>query len=320
VRALTIVNKALTLDDRPTPEPGPYDVLVEVHAAGLNAADLMQRDGFYPPPPGWPVDIPGMELAGVVVAVGERVIEPLIGRRVCSLVGGGAQAEYCTVPSEHLLFVPDGVSFAEAGGFTEAFSTAYDALITQGHLRKGERVLISGAAGGVGVAAVQIARALGAYAIAVTRDDQLHDLLRELGATETITLEEVESLDGVDVVLELLGAAHLHRAFEVLNPFARVVVIGVGAGSRVEMNLLQVMQMRLTLTGTTMRSRTREQKAEVARLVGDALVPRWTAGELSVPLAKVFDLDHASDAYEYFAQPGKFGKVVLNLESDAPVD
>jgi NADPH:quinone reductase len=320
VRALTIANKALIIEDRPTPEPEPYDVIVEVHAAGLNAADLMQREGFYPAPPGWPIDVPGMELAGVVVAVGDRVVEPLMNRRVCSLVGGGAQAAYCAVPSEHLLFVPDDASFLEAGGFAEAFSTAYDALVTQGHLREGERVLISGAAGGVGVAAVQIARTLGAYAIAVTRDDLLHERLRELGATETITLDEVASLEGVDVVLELLGAAHLTRALEVVNPYARIVVIGVGAGSRVEMNLLQIMQMRLTLTGTTMRSRSREQKAEVARLIGDVLVPRWTAGELVVPLAKVFDLEEASAAYDYFAQPGKFGKVVLDLTSNTPLD
>jgi NADPH:quinone reductase len=319
VRALTIVDKALIVEDRPIPEPDAYDVVVEVHAAGLNAADLMQRDGFYPPPPGWPVDIPGMELAGVVVAVGDRVLEPLMNRRVCSLVGGGAQAAFCAVPSEHLLFVPDDVSFLEAGGFAEAFSTAYDALVTQGHLAAGQRVLISGAAGGVGVAAVQIARSLGAHAVAVTRDDQFHEQLRELGAEETVTLEEVWNLEGVDVVLELLGAAHLNRALEIVNPYARIVVIGVGAGNRIELNLLQVMQMRLTLTGTTMRSRSREQKAEVARVVGDVLVPRWTAGDLTVPLAKVFDLDDASAAYEYFAQPGKFGKVVLNLGSDAPL-
>jgi NADPH2:quinone reductase len=319
VRALTIVDKALIVEDRPIPEPDAYDVVVEVHAAGLNAADLMQRDGFYPPPPGWPVDIPGMELAGVVVAVGDRVIEPLMNRRVCSLVGGGAQAAFCAVPSEHLLFVPDDVSFLEAGGFAEAFSTAYDALVTQGHLAAGQRVLISGAAGGVGVAAVQIARSLGAHAVAVTRDDQFHEQLRELGAEETVTLEDVWNLEGVDVVLELLGAAHLNRALEIVNPYARIVVIGVGAGNRIELNLLQVMQMRLTLTGTTMRSRSREQKAEVARVVGDVLVPRWTAGDLTVPLAKVFDLDDASAAYEYFAQPGKFGKVVLNLGSDAPL-
>jgi NADPH:quinone reductase len=319
VRALTIIDKALSLQERPMPEPDPYDVVVEVRAAGLNAADLMQRQGFYPAPPGWPVDIPGMELAGVVVAVGDRVVEPLMHRRVCSLVGGGAQAAFCAVPSEHLLFVPDDVSLLEAGGFAEAFSTAYDALVTQGHLGEGQRVLISGAAGGVGVAAVQIARALGAHAIAVTRDDQFHEQLRELGAAETVTLDEVSSLEGVDVVLELLGAAHLSRALEVVNPYARVVIIGVGAGSRVEVNLLQVMQMRLTVTGTTMRSRSRQQKADVARLVGDVLVPRWSAGELRVPLAKVFDVDDANAAYEFFAQPGKFGKVVLNFGSEAPL-
>jgi NADPH2:quinone reductase len=134
-----------------------------------------------------------------------------------------------------------------------------------------------------------------------------------------VTLEDVWNLEGVDVVLELLGATHLNRALEIVNPYARIVVIGVGAGNRIELNLLQVMQMRLTLTGTTMRSRSREQKAEVARVVGDVLVPRWTAGDLTVPLAKVFDLDDASAAYEYFAQPGKFGKVVLNLGSDAPL-
>ncbi|MGC1239679.1 MAG: zinc-binding dehydrogenase [Acidimicrobiales bacterium] len=319
MRALTIVEKSLKIEERPTPEPGPYDVVVEVHAAGINAADIMQRAGFYPAPPGWPADIPGMELAGVVVAVGDRVVEPLMHRRVCSLAGGGAQSTHCAVPSEHLLFLPDHVSFDEAGGFAEAFTTAYDALVTQGHLRAGERVLISGAAGGVGVAGVQIAHVLGAHVIAVTRDDQFHAALRELGASETITLEAVPSIEGVDVVLELLGAPHLSLAFDILKPFARVVMIGVGAGSRVEVNLLQFMSKRLTLTGSTLRSRSREEKAAVAQRVGDALVPRWDAGEFVVPLAKVFDFNDASAAYDYFAQPGKFGKVVLNLESEAPL-
>jgi NADPH2:quinone reductase len=319
VRALTIVEKSLTFEERSTPEPGPYDVIVEVRAAGINAADLMQREGFYPAPPGWPVDIPGMELAGVVVAVGDRVIEPLMNRRVCSLVGGGAQATHCAVPSEHLLFLPDDVTFNEAGGFAEAFTTAYDALVTQGLLHAGQRVLISGAAGGVGVAAVQIAHVLGAHVVAVTRDEQFHGALHDLGAAETITLDEVTTIEGVDLVLELLGAAHLTRAFEVLNRFARIVMIGVGAGSRVEVNLLQFMSNRLTLTGSTLRSRTRDEKTGVARLVADALVPRWNAGELVVPLAKVFDFSEAASAYDYFAQPGKFGKVILNLEGNAPL-
>jgi NADPH:quinone reductase-like Zn-dependent oxidoreductase len=317
VRALVIKEESLVFEDRPTPQVGAYDVLVRVEAAGLNAADLMQRRGFYPAPPGWPEDIPGMELAGVVVGVGDRVIEPLMGRRVCALVGGGAQAEFCAVPAEHLLFVPDHVTFNEAGGFAEAFCTAHDALATQGQLEAGERVLISGAAGGVGVAGVQIAHALGAHVVAATRDDTFHARLRDLGADEAITLDQVDAIAGVDVVLELIGAAHLARALQVLNPYSRVVIIGVSGGSRIDLNLLQLMQRRVTLTGSTLRSRSREQKAEVTRRVAEALIPRWRARELNVPLAHVFPFDEAAPAYDYFAQPGKFGKVVLHVEREA---
>ena len=294
MRAVTIQSTELVVEERATPEPGPYEVLVEVHAAGLNAADLHQRAGFYPAPPGWPVDIPGMELAGVVSEVGDRVVDLLLGRRVCAIVGGGAQATHCVVPAEHLLFVPSHVDFTEVGGFPEAFITAYDALVSQADLKAGERVLISGAAGGVGVAAVQIARVLGAEVIAVTRTDEHHERLRTLGASETITLEQVPTLGGIDVVLELLGAADLTLAFDVLNPYARVVVIGVGAGSRVEIDLLKLMQRRTVITGSTMRSRTMQQKSEVVRLVGDTLVPRWRLREFVLPIAKVFSLDEAT--------------------------
>lgn len=313
MRALTIVDTSLVVEERPTPTPGAYDVLVEVVAAGVNAADLLQRQGFYPAPPGWPADVPGMELAGVVRVVGDRVVEPLLGRRVAAIVGGGAQSTHCVVPAEHLLFLPDDVAWEAAGGFPEAFETAYDALVTQGHLASGERVLVSGAAGGVGVAGVQIANALGAEVVAVTRDAQHHERLRALGAHETVTLAEVGGLRGVDLVLELVGAAHLSVAQRVLNPFARVVVIGVGAGGRVEIDLLGLMTRRATVTGSTMRSRSREEKAEVARRVEAALIPRWTNGELEVPVAKTFALDDAAAAYAFFAQPGKFGKVVLRV-------
>jgi NADPH:quinone reductase-like Zn-dependent oxidoreductase len=311
VWALTIDEKQLDVVERDTPEPGPNDVVVQVRAAGINAADLMQREGFYPAPPGSPEDIPGMELAGNVTAVGEGVSTSLIGRRVCAIVGGGAQATHCVVASEHLLSVPDHVSWSEAGGFPEAFTTAFDALVTQGRLQAGDRVLISGAAGGVGAAGVQIAHVLGAEVIAVTRNDEHHDALRALGADETITLDEVSSLEPVDVVLELLGAANLSEAQRVLRPHARVVVIGVGAGARVEIDLLTMMRTRFTLTGSTLRSRSREEKADVASLLRDALLPRWESQTIAVPLAKTFDLADAVAAYDYFARPGKFGKIVL---------
>jgi len=311
VLALTIDEKRLEVIERDTPEPGPDDVVVAVRAAGINAADLMQREGFYPAPPGFPDDVPGMELTGLVTAVGEGVSASLIGRRVCAIVGGGAQATHCVVASEHLLFVPDHVSWTEAGGFPEAFTTAFDALVTQGRLQSGERALVSGAAGGVGSAGVQIAHALGAEVVAVTRNDEHHGALRALGADETITLDEVGSLEPVDVVLELLGAANLSAAQRVLGPHARVVVIGVGTGARVEIDLLSMMRSRFTLTGSTLRSRSREEKSAVASLLRQALLPLWERRTLSVPIAKTFDLRDAVAAYDFFGQPGKFGKVVL---------
>jgi NADPH:quinone reductase len=315
VRCVVINEGKLDVDERETPNPGPLDVIVAVRGAGINAADLMQRDGHYPAPEGWPVDIPGMELAGVVSAVGERVHEPLLGRRVCAIVGGGAQATHCLVPSEHLLFVPDHVSWDQAGGFPEAFTTAHDALVTQAHLSAGERVLISGSTGGVGIAAVQIARALGAHVIAVTRTDEHHERLRECGADETVTLENVATVGRVDVVLELVGAAHLGVAQNLLRPFARVVVIGIsGGGSRVEVDLRAFMGTRATLTGSTLRSRSRKEKGEVADRISQTLIPRWRTGEIVVPVAQSFALDDVARAYDYFAQPGKFGKVVLRVE------
>ncbi len=315
MRCVVINDGILEVQERETPDPGPHDVVVAVRGAGINAADLMQRDGHYPAPEGWPSDVPGMELAGVVSAVGDRVHEPLLGRRVCAIVGGGAQATHCLVPSEHLLFVPDHVGWDQAGGFPEAFTTAHDALVTQAHLVAGERVLISGSTGGVGIAAVQIAHALGAHVTAVTRSDEHHERLRECGADDTITLDRVAELERVDVILELVGAAHLSVALGLLNPFARVVVIGVaGGGSRVEVDLRALMGSRSTLTGSTLRTRSRKEKAEIADRVSQTLIPRWRTNEVRVPVAQTFALDQATEAYDYFAQPGKFGKVVLRVE------
>lgn len=311
MHALVIRDHQLFLEERPTPIPNGLDVVVEVRSAGINAADLLQLKGFYPAPAGSPVDVPGLEMAGIVWAVGDRVHEPLLGRRVCAVVGGGAQATHCVVASEHLLFVPDHVGWDEAGGFAEAFTTAHDALVTQGRLTGGERVLISGAAGGVGVAGIQIAHALGAHVTAVTRSNEHHRRLRELGADETVTLDQVSDVEPVDVVLELIGAAHLSVALARLAPHARVVVIGVAGGSHIDLDLLAVMRSRINITGSTLRSRSRLEKALVAERVGQTLIPRWRTGELRVPIAASFAFDEAKPAYEFFERPGKLGKVVL---------
>jgi NADPH:quinone reductase-like Zn-dependent oxidoreductase len=245
--------------------------------------------------------------------LGEGVTTSAIGDRVCSVVGGGGQATHCVVPAEHLITLPTHVSWEAAGGFAEAFTTAYDALITQASLQAKERVLISGAAGGVGLAGVQIARASGAYVIAVTRDDAHHAALQLLGADETITLEQVNGLAPVDVVLELIGAAHLSLAQRVLAPRARVVVIGVGSGSRVELDLLAFMTTRATLTGSTLRARSREEKAIVAQRIRTDLLPLWEQEKIEVRVAHVFALEDANDAYEAFAAPGKLGKIILRV-------
>jgi NADPH:quinone reductase-like Zn-dependent oxidoreductase len=312
MRAVVIHHESLHLEERPDPVPVDDEVLVASDVAGINAADLLQRRGFYPAPPGWPVDVPGMEISGRVSRVGANVDPELVGRRVCAIVGGGAQATRCIVPVAHLIDVPENVAMDQAGGFPEAFITAYDALVLQGKLRSGERLIISGASGGVGTAAVQIGHLLGAHVTAVTRTVAHHQELIDLGADEVISLEEVSTMAPVDVVLELVGAAHLSLAQNRLAPFARVVVIGVaGGGSKAEINLLNVMGTRSTLTGSTLRSRTNQEKAEVIRHVAEALTGPWGNGELRVPIAATFPLANADDAYASFAQPGKFGKVLL---------
>ena len=313
MHAAVLIDGRLQLQQRPTPEPGPGDVVIAVAGAGVNAADLMQRRGHYPAPPGWPADIPGLELAGVVTAVGDGVDVELIGGRVCAIVGGGAQATHCVVPSEHLVAVADSIDLTVAGGFPEAFVTAHDALVTQAGAGAGDRVLISGAAGGVGSAAVQIAARRGAHVIAVTRTTQFHDRLRELGASETITIDQVATLDPVNVIIELVGAAHLQQALDVLAARARVVVIGVGGGGRVELNLLSVMNRRATITGSTLRSRSRDEKALVIQRASADLLDDWASGRLQVPVARVVDFADIAEAYDYFVEPGKFGKVLVRI-------
>ncbi len=310
--ATIIDNGSLRIEERPDPSPGEGQVLIANEFAGVNAADLLQRRGVYPSPPGWPADIPGMELSGRVLTVGEGVDETWRGRRVCAIVGGGAQATHSLVPVAHLIEVPDTVAMDAAGGFAEAYITAYDALVLQGHLSRGERLLVSGASGGVGSAAVQIGRLLGAHVTAVTRSNAHRAQLLELGANEVITLDDVTRIAPVNVVLELVGAAHLSLAQSRLDNFARVVVIGVaGGGSHLEIDLLNIMRTRSALTGSTLRSRSHDEKAEVIAHVRDALADPWRRGEIWVPLARTFALAEVEDAYAFFARPGKFGKVLL---------
>jgi NADPH:quinone reductase-like Zn-dependent oxidoreductase len=311
VHAIVIRDNQLVWEARDDPVPGDTQVLVSVKAAGINSADLVQRLGFYPAPPGWPEDIPGMEMAGEVVAVGGAVRLWSPGDRVMAVVGGGAQAEMAVVDEVDALAVPDGLDWASAGGFPEAFSTAYDALFTQAGLVIGERVLVSGAAGGVGTAGVQLAAAAGAHVTATVRNEGHHPAVRELGADVVITPGSEGEHGPYDVVLELVGQASLGAVLPHLAEWSRVVVIGVGSGSRMEIELMQLMTKRIRLGGSTLRSRSRQEKADVSAAVATHVLPLLAAGRLRVPIAVTFPLSEAAAAYERFGAGGKLGKVVL---------
>jgi len=311
MRAVTIVENQLVWAEHPDPVPAAGELLVAVAAAGLNAADLLQRKGFYPAPPGVPADIPGMEFAGEVVAVGEGVTRYTVGDRVMALVGGGAQAELVTVAESVALPVPAGLAWPAAGGFPEVFSTAHDALVTQGRLGAGDRVLISGAAGGVGSAAVQLAHAAGAQVVASVRNPDLRQRVSDLGADRVIEPGQEGDHGPYDVSLELVGGPGVVDALGALATGGRIVVIGVGAGAKVELNLLALMGKRATIGGSTLRARSLPEKTAVARKVEAEVLPGLADGSLVVPVAETFPLADADAAYQRFAAGAKFGKIVL---------
>jgi NADPH2:quinone reductase len=311
MRAVVIRDNELHWEERDDPVPGATELLVAVHAAGINSADLLQRAGFYPAPAGSPADIPGMELAGVVMAIGSGVTRFSPGDRVMAVVGGGAQATLAVVDETHALAVPDRLSWVEAGGFPETFSTALDALLTQGALRKGERVLVTGAAGGVGTAGVQVAAASGAVVVASVRDHDRHADVAALGASRVIDPADVGRHGPYDVVLELVGAASLPSVLPHLAIGARVVVIGVGSGATIELNLLQLMQTRSRIAGATLRARDRREKAIVAAGVAAKVLPHIASGRITVPVCDTFPMSEATAAYERFGAGKKLGKVVL---------
>jgi NADPH:quinone reductase-like Zn-dependent oxidoreductase len=311
MRAVTIVEGELVWTGHPDPVAGPGEVAVAVKAAGVNGADLLQRKGFYPAPTGWPPDIPGMEFSGTVLATGPGTDRFSVGDRVMAICGGGGQAEQVVVPESALMPVPDGIDLVHAGGFPEVYSTAQDALITQAHLDAGDRVLISGAAGGVGTAAVQLAHMVGAHVVATVRNPDLHGEVRALGADDVIAPDRIAELGPFDVSLELVGAPGVEAVLPHLATGARIVVIGVSAGARAEVNLLALMGARATIGGSTLRARSTEEKAAVARLVEGFALGLLADGRVTVPVAATFPMAEATAAYERFAAGGKLGKIIL---------
>jgi NADPH2:quinone reductase len=293
MRAAVIVEGRLEIQERPDPVPGDGEVLIRVRAAGINGADLMQRAGNYPPPHGAPPDIPGLECAG----------ETQRGEHVMALLPGGGHAELVAVHESHVLRVPETVSWPEAGGFVEVFATAHDALFTQAQLMPGERLLVNGAAGGVGIAGVQLGAEAGATVTAIARH-HLEQLL-ELGAGDT------KASGKYSVILELVGGDHLHTDLERLDLKGRLALIGLGAGGTAEVNFHHLLRARGRIHGSTLRARTRAEKADVIRRLREDVLPLLDEGRIVVPVHATYPLDEAQEAYDAFAAGGKFGKIVL---------
>ncbi|HEX3566331.1 MAG TPA: zinc-binding dehydrogenase [Acidimicrobiales bacterium] len=311
MQAVTIVDGDLQWQEHPDPEPGPHELLVAVRAAGLNGADMMQRRGFYPAPPGYPQDIPGMEFAGEVVGLGSEVRRHSLGDRVMALTGGGAQAELVVVDEGSVIDVPENITWEEAGGFPEVFTTAHDALFTQVGLTAGERVLVTGAAGGVGTAGVQLAHATGAHVVASARRAEQHKQLKELGADEVILPDQTGEHGPYDVALELVGGPSVPDVLAALETGGRIAVIGIGAGRTTELDLSALMYKRARISGSTLRGRSLEDKAAIARTMETHVLPLLAEERIRVPVAEIYPMRDAAAGYDAFAQGGKLGKIVL---------
>ena len=312
MRAVTIRDTQLLVEEHPDPVAGDGEVLVRVKAAGLNGADMHQRLGRYPAPPGAPQDIPGLELAGEVAEVGPGALRWGPGDRVMGVVAGGGQAELAVVHERMLLPVPSNLSWAEAGGLPEVFTTAHDAIFTQAGLRAGERLLVHGAAGGVGTAAVQLGRAAGARVTATVRDPDLRERVAELGV-DVIAPEGFAEHGPFDVILELVGAPNIPDNLAALELWGRIVVIGIGGGAKADVNLGMLMGKRGTIRASTLRPRPLEEKAMCARAVERSVLPLVESGAVKVPIVATFPLEEAEAAYDRFTAGKKLGKIILEM-------
>jgi NADPH:quinone reductase len=323
--AVTVAEEGrLEWQEHPDPEPGPGELLVDVRAAGLNGADMLQRRGLYPAPPGMPPDIPGLEFAGEVIGIGSGVERFAVGDRVMAVVAGGGQAERAVVHERVALPLPEALRWEQAGGFPEVFTTAHDALFSQCELRPGERVLVHGAAGGVGIAAVQLAALAGARVTATVRNPASRADVAVIGAsagsTDVVAPDAFAEHGPFDVVLELIGAPNMARNLDALAIGGRIAVIGVGAGATAEISLLALMAARGRIHGSTLRARPLEEKARAARLVEAHVLPflgdKPDDTRLLVPVAATYAMSDAEAAYDRFAAGGKLGKIVLTRIDD----
>jgi len=331
MKCIEIVENRLVLADRPWPKPSAGEVLVKVYAAGVNRPDILQRQGLYAPPPGT-TDVPGLEIAGEVAEVGREVRGFKPGQKVCALVSGGGYAEYCLVPAPQCLPVPKGMDYIAAAAIPETFFTVWANLFDLARLKKGETVLVHGGASGIGTAAIQIVRAMGARVFVTAGSDEKCASCRKLGAdlavnykTEDFVVAALrETKDkGVDVVLDMVGGAYVARNLKVMAEGGRHVSIAVQGGRLAEIDIYRVMSKRLVLTGSTLRPRSIEEKGAIADALKKNIWPLlhrrnaffrlFCKRRITPVVDKVFSLSDAQAAHDYLESGMHVGKVVLRV-------
>lgn len=306
---------------RPTPEPGPGEVLIKVDAAGINRPDIMQRQGMYPPPPGAP-DIPGLEVAGRVVRIGERAARWKINDRVCALVAGGGYAEYVTAPDEQCLPIPGELSMAEAASLPETFFTVWANVFDRAHLSDGESLLVQGGSSGIGVTAIQLAHALGNRVFVTAGSDEKCRACEQFGAERAINykredfvtvVKELTDGRGVDVILDMVAGDYVPRELECLADDGRLAIIAFLGGTKVQLNLTDVLVRRLTISGSTLRPRPVLFKGKLARALEEKVWPLISAGKIKPVIHSRFALDKACDAHALMESSAHIGKLILEV-------
>jgi putative PIG3 family NAD(P)H quinone oxidoreductase len=313
--------EVLQIQEAPLPVPGPSDVLVAVHYAGVNGPDIIQRKGRYPPPPGASPVI-GLEVSGTIAAVGADVTQWKAGDAVCALTPGGGYAEYCIVPAAHCLPLPPGFDFERAAGIPENFFTVYTNIIERGRLKDSETILIHGGSGGIGYSAIQLAKAWGATVIATVGTAEKAAFARSVGADHTINYREQDFAEvaktlaprGVDVILDMVGGEYFKKNLGLLALEGRLVQIAFQQGSKIaDLDLMPVMMRRLTITGSTLRAQPPASKARIADGLREKLWPMFADGRLRVIIHKVFPFDQVVDAHRMLESGTHFGKLLLRI-------
>ena len=314
--------EVLQIQERPMPQYIAGEVLVKVAAAGINRPDVSQRKGRYPPPPGASPDVPGLEIAGIIIETGSNVTRWKAGDKVCALVTGGGYAEYCAAPAGQCLPVPENLTFVEAASLPETFFTVWSNVFDRGQLKAGETLLVHGGSSGIGVAAIQIAKALGAIVYITAGSDEKCRFCEDIGAAKAINYKKESFADvirditggkGVDVILDMVGGDYVQNNIRSLANDGRLVMINMMMGKDVQVDLSLVMTKRLTITGSTLRSRDTAFKAAIAKNLEETIWPLLASGKIKSIINAVFPAEKAADAHKLMESSEHIGKIVLEF-------